>query len=298
MTSAATRRIAFLSNPFSGDGDGHQGRDALIRHLRAGGAEVADVVGHDAAESLAQVRRAVADGPDRVDTVVVSGGDGLIHLAVQALAGTDTALGIVPAGTGNDAARALGIPLEDPFAAAEVVLRNRRRAVDLGRSGERWFLTVLASGFDALVSARASALRWPRGSLRYTAAVAAELPRFRPLRYTLSLDGHERTLDAMMVSVANTTYYGGGMQIGAGASDDDGLLDVVIIKPLSRLQLVRFFPTVNTGEHVHNPAYERIRARTVTIAIAPPVTAYADGERFGEVPLTLECVPGALSVLH
>lgn len=295
MTSAAPRRIAFLSNPFSGDGDGHQGRDALIRHLRAGGAEVSDVVGHDAAESLAQVRRAVADG---VDTVAVSGGDGLIHLAVQALAGTGTALGILPAGTGNDAARALGIPLRDPFAAAEVVLRNRRRAVDLGRSGERWFLTVLATGFDALVTRRSAELRWPRGSLRYTAAVAAELPRFQPLRYTLCLDGHERTLDAMMVSVANTAYYGAGMQIGAGCSDADGLLDVVIIKPLSRLQLIRFFPTVTTGEHVHNPAYERVRARTVTVAVTPPVTSYADGERFGELPLTVECAPGALSVLH
>lgn len=292
------RRIAFLSNPFSGDGAGHQGRDVLLRHLRASGAEVSDLVGHDAAESQALVRRAVAPGPDQVDTVVVSGGDGLVHLAVQALAGTPAALGLLPAGSGNDAARALGLPLDNPLAAAEVVIRNRRRAIDLGRSGDRWFLTVLASGFDAVVSERAPQLRWPRGPARYTAAVLAELPRFAPLRYTLSLDGRERTLEAMMVSVANTDYYGGGMRIGAGATCDDGLLDVVIIKPLSRLQLLRFFPTVKTGEHVHNPAYERVQARTVTIAITPPVTAYADGERFGAVPLTIECVPGALHVLH
>ncbi|WGL50763.1 YegS/Rv2252/BmrU family lipid kinase [Nocardioides sp. BP30] len=289
-----TRRIAFLSNPRSGVGDGHQGRDLVIRHLRAGGAEVTDVVGHDAAESLALVRRAVGDG---VDTVVVSGGDGLIHLAVQALAGSGTALGIVPAGTGNDAARAFGLPLDDPMAAAAVVVRNRRRGVDLARSGDSWYLTVLATGFDALVAKRGGELRWPRNNLRYTVAVARELPRFRPLRYTLSLDGRERTLDAMFVSVANTDYFGGGMRIGAGAACDDGLLDVVIVKPMSRLSLVRFFPTVNTGQHVHNPAYERIRARSVTIAITPPVTSYADGERFGEVPLTVECIPGALQVL-
>lgn len=289
-----TRRIAFLSNPLSGLGHGHQGRDAVIRHLRAAGAEVTDLVGHDASESRLLVAKAVADG---VDSVVVSGGDGLIHLAVQALAGSATALGILPAGTGNDAARAFDIPLASPLDAAEVVLRNRRRSVDLARSGDSWYLTVLATGFDALVAKRGGEMRWPRNNLRYTAAVAVELPRFRPLRYTLSLDGQERTVEAMFVSVANTDYFGGGMRIGAGASFDDGLLDVIIIKPLSRLALVRFFPTVNTGQHVHNPAYERVRARSVTIAINPPVTAYADGERFGEVPLTVECVPGALQVL-
>ena len=291
------RRIAFLSNPFSGTGDGHVGRDTVIRHLRASGADVSDIVGHSAEESLAQVRRAIADGPDRVDAVVVSGGDGLVHLAVQALAGTDVALGIIPAGSGNDAARAFGIPLDDPIAAAEVIVRDRRRPVDLGRGGDRWFLTVLATGFDALVAGRGSELRWPRGGLRYTAAVALELPRFQPLHYTLALDGHERTLDAMMVSVANTEYFGGGMRIGLGGRHDDGLLDVIVIRPLSRLNLVRFFPTINTGAHVHNPAYERIQARSVTIAINPPITSYADGERFGEVPLTVECVPGALQVI-
>lgn len=288
------RRIAFLSNPFSGDGVGHHRRDAVHAHLRAGGAEVEDLVGHDAAESLALVRRAVAAG---VDTLVVSGGDGLIHLAVQALAGSETALGIVPAGTGNDAARAFGIPLQDPLAAAEVVLRDRRRRIDLARSGDSWYLTVLATGFDALVAKRGGAMRWPRNNLRYTAAVAVELPRFQPLRYTLAVDGAEHSFDAMFVSVANTDYFGGGMQIAAGASFEDGLLDVIIVKPLSRLNLVRFFPTVNTGQHVHHPAFERLRARSVTIATAPAVTTYADGERFGDGPLTVECVPAALTVL-
>jgi diacylglycerol kinase (ATP) len=295
MTSAVGRRIAFLSNPASGVGDGHAGRDLVIRHLRSAGAEVTDLVGHDPEESVTLVRKAIADG---VDTVVVSGGDGLIHLAVQALAQTEVALGIIPAGTGNDAARALELPLDDLSGAAEVVLRGRRRTIDLGRSGDRWFLTVLATGFDTLVAKRGGEVRWPKGPMRYTFAVAAELPRFEPLRYTLSLDGAERTEEAMLVSIANLDHFGGGMKIGVGASFDDGLLDVIIVKKLSRLQLVRFFPTVKTGQHVHNPAYERVQARQVSIAISPPITAYADGERFGDVPLTVECVPGALQVLH
>ena len=288
------RRIAFLSNPHSGDGAGHHGRDDVLARLRRYGADVGDLVGHDAAESLALVRRAVADG---VDTLVVSGGDGLIHLAVQALAGTDTALGVIPTGSGNDAARALGLPLHDPLAAADVVLEDRRRRIDLGRSGDRWFLTVMSTGFDAIVSARAAGMRRPRNNLRYTAAVALELPRFRPLHYTLDLDGEEVRLEAMFVALANTDFYGGGMQIGAGASYDDGLLDVVVITTLSRTQLLRFFPTVRTGQHVHNAAFQRYRARSVTVATMPVVTTYADGERFGEAPITVTCVPGALSVL-
>jgi diacylglycerol kinase (ATP) len=292
--TAHGRRIAFLSNPRSGDGAGHHGREPLLARLRHAGADVLDLVGHDAEESRRLVGKAVAEG---VDSLVVSGGDGLVHLAVQALAGTDTALGIIPTGSGNDAARAFGLPLADPAAAADVVLADRRRRIDLARSGDRWFLTVLATGFDAIVSARAADLRWPRNGLRYTAAVALELPRFQPLRYTLALDGEERQLEAMFVAVANTDFYGGGMQIAAGASFDDGLLDVIVIKPLSRTQLLRFFPTVNTGQHVHNPAFERLRARALTITTVPPVTTYADGERFGAVPLTVRCVPGALSVL-
>jgi diacylglycerol kinase (ATP) len=202
----------------------------------------------------------------------------------------------VPIGTGNDAARALGVPTSDPIAAATRIATGERRAVDLGRSGDRWFLTIMAAGFDALVNERANGLRWPSGDLRYTAATMLVLPRFSPLRYTLSLDGEDQELEAMLVAVGNTEFYGGGLQMCAGAVPDDGLLDVTIVTPVSRLELIRMFGKIRTGEHVGHPAFRQLRARSVTIAAAG-VTAYADGERLGALPLTVECAPGALQVI-
>jgi diacylglycerol kinase (ATP) len=288
-----TRQIALLANPAAGRGHAHRLVDHVIEALGSDGASVTLVAGDDWDASAKLARGAVESG---IDTLVAMGGDGMVHLAVQELAGSATALGIVPIGTGNDAARALGVPTSDPIAAATRIATGERRAVDLGRSGDRWFLTIMAAGFDALVNERANGLRWPSGDLRYTAATMLVLPRFSPLRYTLSLDGEDQELEAMLVAVGNTEFYGGGLQMCAGAVPDDGLLDVTIVTPVSRLELIRMFGKIRTGEHVGHPAFRQLRARSVTIAAAG-VTAYADGERLGALPLTVECAPGALQVI-
>ena len=111
----------------------------------------------------------------------------------------------------------------------------------------------------------------------------------------MELDGKQLKLDAMMVSVGNGPSFGGGLRIAEGALLDDGMLDVVIIKPMSRTSLVRTYPKLFKGTHVTHPQYEHHLVRTVTIA-APGITTYADGERFGDLPLTVECAPGALIV--
>ena len=138
-------------------------------------------------------------------------------------------------------------------------------------------------------------MTWPKGQMRYNLATVAELRTFTPLQYTLDLDGATRRLEAMLVAVGNGPSFGGGLRITEGASLDDGLLDVVIIKPMSRLELVRTYPKLFKGTHTTHPQYERHRVRQVTVA-SPGITAYADGERFGALPLTVECVPGALTV--
>jgi diacylglycerol kinase (ATP) len=118
---------------------------------------------------------------------------------------------------------------------------------------------------------------------------------FRPLAYTLELDGERHHLEAMLVAVGNGPSYGGGLRMCEGALLDDGLLDVVVIKPMSRGGLVRTYPKLFNGTHVTHPQYEHHRVRSVTVA-SPGITTYADGERFGELPLTIECAPGALTV--
>lgn len=287
------RSLALITNPTAGKGRAGRVRDVAVPRLRAAGFEVRSLQGRDADEALDLARAAVADG---VEILAVCGGDGMAHLGVQAVAGTATPLAFLPAGTGNDVARYFDLPRKDPVAATDRIIAGRTRRVDLARVGTRYFVTVLAAGFDALVNERANAMRWPRGQARYTLATLAELGVFRTIPYTLQLDGVTRQLDAMMVAVGNGPSFGGGLRITEGAVLDDGLLDVVLFKPMGRLGLVRTYPKLYSGTHTRHPQYEHHLVRTVTVA-APGIVGYADGERLGPLPLTVECVPRALSVV-
>jgi diacylglycerol kinase (ATP) len=288
-----SREIALLTNPTAGKGRGAKLRRGALTRLRAAGLTVRDLQGRDPGEAADLARQCVAGG---VDALVVCGGDGMVHLAVQALAGSGVPLGIIPAGTGNDVARYLDLPRKDPEAAVDRVVAGRTRRIDLARSGSQYFVTVLAAGFDAVVNERANRMRWPKGQLRYTLATLAELRVFRPLPYVLQLDDRRLALEAMLVAVGNGPSFGGGLRITEGAVLDDGLLDVVVIKPMSKLDLVRTYPKLFKGTHVTHPRYEHHRVRSVTVA-APGIVSYADGERFGSLPLTIEAAPGALTVL-
>jgi diacylglycerol kinase (ATP) len=287
------REIALLTNPSAGKGRGFRSAAIALPRLREAGFVVRDLAGRDGDEALDLARQCVAEG---VESLVVCGGDGMVHLATQVLAGTDTNLGIIPAGTGNDVARYLGIPRNDPQLAADIVVGSFVRTIDLAQAGPAYFITVLASGFDSKVNERANRLRWPRGQMRYTLATLAELRVFEPLPYVLELDGETRRLEAMLVAVGNGPSFGGGLRITHGAVMDDGLLDVVVIKPMSKPELVRTYPKLYSGRHVTHPQYEHHLVRSITIA-APGVVAYADGERLGSLPLTVNVAPNALRVL-
>ncbi|MGI8700480.1 MAG: diacylglycerol/lipid kinase family protein [Nocardioidaceae bacterium] len=287
-----TRRLALLVNPASGRGRFAGAVDAVADRLASGGFQVTRMVGGDAAESAGFAGSAVADG---YDALVLMGGDGLVHLALQHVVASGTVLGVIGTGTGNDVSRALGIPARAPLEAVEVVLAGETRKMDVGSAGGTYFATVLAAGFDSLVAERANAMTWPAGQMRYNLATLAELRVFRPIGYTLELDGQQRRREAMLVAVGNCPSYGGGIRICHGAEIDDGLLDVVVIKPVSKLELVKVYPRLFKGTHVSHPAYELHRVRSVTVD-APSVVAYADGERLAPLPVTVEVVPGAVTV--
>ncbi len=285
--------IALLTNPTSGKGRGDRVRRLVAPRLRDAGFTVRELAGRDADEARDLARECVADG---VETLAVVGGDGMVHLAVQELAGSGTRLALIPAGTGNDVARYLDLPLKDPNAAADIVIAGRERVIDLARAGSRYFVTVLAAGFDAVVNERANEMSWPKGRMRYNLATLAELRTFRPLPYVVEMDGVEHRFEAMMVAVGNGPSYGGGLRMTEGALLDDGLLDVVIIRPMTKPELVRTYPKLFKGTHVQHPDYRHHAVRRITIA-APGVVAYADGERIGALPMTVEVVPGALRVV-
>ncbi|MGH3413590.1 MAG: sphingosine kinase, partial [Marmoricola sp.] len=168
--------------------------------------------------------------------------------------------------------------------------------IDLARAAGTYFVTVLASGFDSKVNERANAMSWPKGQMRYNLATLAELRAFEPVPYTLALDGTEVRLTAMLVAVGNGPSFGGGLRITHGADLTDGLLDVVIIKPMGKRRLVTTYPKLFRGTHTRIAEYEHHLVASVTVA-APGIVAYADGERLGPLPMTVESVPGALRVL-
>ena len=200
-----TRRIALLVNPAAGKGRGAAIGAEVAAQLREAGHELVDVSGDTAAAAGDRARAALADG---VDTLAVCGGDGMVHLGVGLCAGTDVALAIIAAGTGNDVARELGLPVHDAAAAARLIDTGRVRSIDAGRAEDdhgvvRWWVGVLGAGFDARVNERANGWSWPTGRWRYVLAVARELPVFRPIPYVVEVDGQRRETGAMLVAVAN-----------------------------------------------------------------------------------------------
>ncbi|MFF4981997.1 diacylglycerol kinase [Streptomyces sp. NPDC001046] len=293
-----TGEITLFVNPTAGRGRGARAAQPAASALRAAGFSVRTVLGEDAADALARARAAVAGG---TGALVAVGGDGMANLALRAVAGTRTPLGLVAVGTGNDFARALGMPVREPAAAgrmiADALKGGRIRDIDLGQVGDRWFGTVLASGFDSRVNDRGNRMRWPAGRLRYDLATIAELAGLRPVPYRIRLDGGEtREVEATLVAVGNGPSYGGGMRICPGADLTDGLFDITVIGHCTRRTLLRVFPGVYRGTHVGHPAVTVLRAARVEIA-ADGVTGHADGESLGALPLSARCVPGGVRVV-
>lgn len=273
--------VALLVNPTAARGRAVAIGQRVERRLREHGLDVTRVPA--AAEATG------------ADVLVVEGGDGTVHRALPALAGTPTALAVVPAGSGNDLAADLGIPA-DPMAAADLVVTGRIRRIDLGVVGDQPFATVLCTGFDSEVAARANRMRWPRGPRRYDVAVLAEVARLRPVPLTLEVDGVRSEHLVTLVAVGNTRLYGGGLRICPDADPSDGRLDVTVVGPMSRRELLRVAPRLRSGTHVDHPAVRRYRAAVVALSGAG-LTAYADGEPLGALPLAVSIRPGALAVV-
>jgi diacylglycerol kinase (ATP) len=299
-----TRVAALLVNPTAGRGRAARLVEPTRSALRGAGLDVLLLAGRSAAESAALTRMAVSDG---VAAVVALGGDGLVHCAVQGVAGTNTPLAVIPAGTGNDLAEVLDVPGSPPAVAA-MVAAGRTRNVDVGlavsddatetgpgETGKWWWTGVLGMGFDSAVNERANRMRWPSGPRRYDVAIFMELYRLRPRPASLVLDGTRLDTEITLVAVGNGPQYGGGFRICPDARMDDAQFDVCVVGPLTRRELVRLKPRTRVGRHVDHPAVQVLRAREVRLE-SPGVVAYADGERLAPLPLTLRCIPAALRV--
>ncbi|WP_375390047.1 diacylglycerol/lipid kinase family protein [uncultured Amnibacterium sp.] len=298
-------RLVVAVNAAAGGGRARAAGDRAVAALEAAGHQV-ERLAAETSGAMEGALRAIA-ARDETDAVIVVGGDGSIHIAVNALARSSTPLGIVAAGTGNDVARCLGLPHADPDAAVAVLVaalagdEPRTRSIDAVRvSTGRWFVGMLSAGFDAAVNERANRMTRLSGTPRYVVAVLLEVVHLHARRFRITIDRDTRRLDAVLVTVGNTASIGGGMRLAPDAKVDDGLLDVLVATPLSRGELLRLLPKVFRGAHVNDDHVSIERGRVITIDVddhGPIPVTYADGERFGPLPVTLEVVSGALQVL-
>jgi diacylglycerol kinase (ATP) len=294
------RPWTLIANPAAGRGSASRIAGAAARRLRGHGCTVHLQQTAAPGDARRIAAEAVAEGHG---TVIVCGGDGTVHEVLPALAGSHTALGLLPRGTGNDLARALGIP-RNPAAATRLLLDAPARPLDLGRCGERLFATVAAFGFDADVSARMAAGRTAmKGTPGYLLASLSHLRHYRPPSVRLTGDFGEWQGPAFLVAAANTSSYGGGLRIAPDADPADGAFDIVIADgDLSRAAILALMPRLFWGGHTTHPAVRVLRSRHLRIELVDadhsPAGLQADGEALAPAPATLEVVSGLLRVIQ
>ena len=292
---AAAGSARFLLNPAAG----RWGAAARLDRLRvlASAAGAGFVVSKSGADVAAQARRAVEDGVARL---VVAGGDGTMHQAAQGLAGSGCALGVVPLGTGNDLAGTLGVP-SDLDAATARALTGGVRALDLVRVEGTVCIGDAGVGFDSEVTRFANEVKRLRGPLVYAYAVLHTLATFKPPMMRVDYDGGTFSGRVMFAVVANLPRFGGGMRIAPAALPDDGWLDLVIVRELSRLRLLAVFPKVYRGTHVDHPEIQIARTHRAEITLDREMTLYGGGEPVAThaagQPFVAELIPGALRVV-
>jgi diacylglycerol kinase (ATP) len=228
---------------------------------------------------------------ESIEGVICVGGDGLAHLVLQIVVPRHIPFAILPAGTGNDIVRTLGWSLNDVTSQLDRITSTAPQPIDLGNVDSEWFAAILSTGFDSVVNERANLLAWPKGPQRYNVAIALELPRFAPIEYEISTDTKTFSTKAMLIAVGNGRSYGGGMLVCPQAHMNDGLFDVMILEPVSKIEFLKVFPRVYSGSHITHPRVTTFR--TKKISISGDAIAYADGERIGSAPISAECVAGA-----
>jgi diacylglycerol kinase (ATP) len=293
-------RIGLIVNPVAGGNRGAQVGPEVLSLLSQSEHSVVELSGGNLLESRANAEAAIA--ANSIDALVVVGGDGIAHLGTNLCGGKNIVMAIIPAGTGNDAVAMFGMPLTDTAEAVRLVLKGlcspkKIDAIKVSHGGTvTWALGSASAGFDALANARANAISWPKGPMRYYVAMLLELAKFKPIKYQSVVDGTPRDFEAMLCVVSNTGIYGGGMLVVPGASVTDAKLDVLLVKKMSRVKFVTIFPKVYKGTHITDKDVEIFKASKISIT-ASGMPIYSDGEYVGQAPFEAEVVPGALTII-
>jgi len=282
---------ALVINPVAGQGKGTTVGTFVAGWLTQRNIPYTIVTGNSSIALGDHLSAFIEKYPD-TNGVIAVGGDGLFHNILQRLVPAQIPLGIIPAGTGNDFVRTLGWNLDSFDEQLEAITTQSPTSVDLGLVDGEWFGAILSTGFDSVVNEKANTMAWPKGPMKYNAAIAMVLPRFKPRHYEITLDDRTISTEAMLIAVSNGRSYGGGLLVCPNANIIDGLFDVMVLHPVSTVEFIKVFPRVFAGTHVSHPAVEIVRSRSVKIEAN--AVAYSDGERIGQLPIAAECIPGAL----
>lgn len=232
----------------------------------------------------------------QADTVLSIGGDGTSLEVARGLLGRNSALGIIPAGTGNDFVKTIGVPLQ-PIAAFEYILSHPPKSTDAGEINGKLFLNEIGTGFDvSVLDYAAKAKKTFRGILPYLYGVLMTLFRFHSISLTYSIDGGEKmTMDAFVMSAANGGKIGGGIPIAPQAKVDDGKLDVTIVGKIKRIRLISRLIGLMRGKILSFPETQYYRAKSVTFTV-PEMRVNIDGEIVREKTVTARVLPGVLMI--
>ena len=286
--------ILLVVNPASGRGKAPNLATKFSKQAHEAGHIVEVLITQSPSSIEGQVRDAMKNRT--FETLVACGGDGLVHEVIQVIQGTNVILGVIAAGTGNDFASENGKTFHEASKLLEVISRGKTKQIDLGEISPqaKKFVQVLSTGFDSQVNRVANGYRFKIGKIKYVFATIQIIFRFKPVHYSITQDGITRHLPAMLVAVANGRSYGGGMLIAPHADRNDGKLDVLILHPVSKLELLKVFPKVFKGRHVTHPAVEFIKVSSIEIDSDSDV--YADGEFIGRGSIKAICQPSSLRI--
>jgi YegS/Rv2252/BmrU family lipid kinase len=285
------RRLVLVTNPEAAGGKALRLIPVVRKELDSLALDYEIVEARDIAHAANSAAQAAA--ADK--TVVAMGGDGLVGALAAAVRGKGP-LGVLPAGRGNDFARELSIPT-DVAGACRVLAEGVARPLDLGEANGKPFICIASTGYDSEANRIANEARLVRGNLVYAYAAVRALVSWRPARFSVHLDGEDRSFEGYTVVAANTRFYGGGMRVAPNAKPGDGLLEVVLIENTSKLRFLSNLPKVFSAKHVELEGVRSFRARQVEISADRPFDVYADGDRLTTLPATIRVLPHALHVI-
>ncbi|NDK92545.1 YegS/Rv2252/BmrU family lipid kinase [Gordonia desulfuricans] len=302
VSTTPVDHVTVIANPHSRQGAGRRIAHRAVGALRSLGVGHELVLTADAAHVLEAAGTAARGG---TGALAACGGDGTLRLVLEGSFGSGTPIGVIPAGHGNDLARHLDIPIDDPDAAVAVIVAGHRRTVDLGRvtfpdGTSSLFASVAATGFDALVAAKSLRMSWPRGQFRFPIATLRSMNVLDSRHYYVRVDEEHSEHDLMFATIGNANSYGAGMRVTPDASMEDGMLDVTLAGPprrFARLTMARNLPRMYSGRHIEHSRVTTLRGREVELYCDPPAPVSVDGDVVGHLPAVFEIVPAAVEML-